>query len=191
MRLGTLYFIGYDIDEELPWHSTLSRTRQLYGEEVFVELFQKVLSLCVSKGMISGIRQAVDSAYIKANASMDRVVEKEILEDAKTFSEELKSSEETVSGKKKREVEAHHQWKAEAYKNQPQGRQKTSEDTFEDEREEDENKRGKFLSNHTHYSTTDPDARISVKPGKPRQLTYSAQTSVDTRQHVITGIAAD
>jgi len=27
-----LFFIGYDIDEALPWHSTLSRTRQLYGE---------------------------------------------------------------------------------------------------------------------------------------------------------------
>jgi transposase len=29
MRLDMLYFIGYDIDEPLPWHSTLSRTRQL------------------------------------------------------------------------------------------------------------------------------------------------------------------
>ena len=31
MRLDILYFLGYNIDEELPWHSTLSRTRQLYG----------------------------------------------------------------------------------------------------------------------------------------------------------------
>jgi transposase len=35
MRMDILYFIGYDIDEELPWHSTLSRTRQLYDEDVF------------------------------------------------------------------------------------------------------------------------------------------------------------
>lgn len=27
MRLDVLYFLNYDIDEELPWHSTLSRTR--------------------------------------------------------------------------------------------------------------------------------------------------------------------
>lgn len=54
MRLDILYFIDYGIDEELPWHSTLSRTRALYGEEVFKELFRKVLSLCVSKGMVSG-----------------------------------------------------------------------------------------------------------------------------------------
>jgi hypothetical protein len=47
------------------------------------------------------------------------------------------------------------------------------------------------LSNHTHYSATDPDARISVKPGKPRQMNYSAQTVVDTSHHVITNIQAD
>ena len=27
MRLDILYFLNYDIDEELPWHSTISRTR--------------------------------------------------------------------------------------------------------------------------------------------------------------------
>jgi transposase len=62
LRLDILFFLGYDLDEELPWHSTISRTRSLYGEEVFKELFSKVLSLCVSKGMLSGRRQAIDSA---------------------------------------------------------------------------------------------------------------------------------
>lgn len=51
--------------------------------------------------------------------------------------------------------------------------------------------RPKFLSNHTHYSKTDADARISVKPGKPRQMNYSAQTYVDTKAHVITNMMAD
>ena len=32
-RLDILYFLGYDIDEELPWHSTISRTRQLWDLE--------------------------------------------------------------------------------------------------------------------------------------------------------------
>ncbi len=51
--------------------------------------------------------------------------------------------------------------------------------------------RPKFLSNHTHYSPTDPDARISVKPGKARQLNYSGQIAVDDAHHVITGAVAD
>jgi len=71
MRLDVLYFLGYDIDEELPWHSTLSRTRQLYGVEIFAKLFKMVLSLCIKKGMVRGKRQAIDSAFVKANASLD------------------------------------------------------------------------------------------------------------------------
>lgn len=71
MRLDILYFIGYDIDEELPWHSTISRTRQLFPETIFEEVFTQVLSMCVDKGMVSGHTQAIDSAPVKANASMD------------------------------------------------------------------------------------------------------------------------
>jgi hypothetical protein len=51
--------------------------------------------------------------------------------------------------------------------------------------------RAKFVSNHTHYSTTDPDARVSVKPGKPRQLNYLSQVSVDSSHHVITHVQSD
>jgi len=51
--------------------------------------------------------------------------------------------------------------------------------------------RPKYLSNHTHYSPTDPDARVSVKPGKARQLNYFAQIAVDDYHHVITGAGAD
>ncbi|MFI8380527.1 transposase [Leeuwenhoekiella sp. NPDC079379] len=71
MRLDILYFIGYDIDEELPWHSTISRTRQLFPEDVFESVFTKVFSLCVEAGMVSGHTQAIDSAPVKANASVD------------------------------------------------------------------------------------------------------------------------
>jgi transposase len=189
MRLDILFFIGYDIDEELPWHSTLSRTRSLYGEDVFKELFKKVLSLCVNKGMVVGKRQAIDNAYIKANASLDSLLEKEIMNDADDFANELNANDETqqVSAKKKKQVDAHHKWKAEEYKGQPGHKEKK-----EGELDEFGNTiRPKFLSNHTHYSKTDADARISVKPGKPRQLNYSAQTSVDTKHHVITNIMAD
>jgi len=71
MRLDILYFLGYDIDEELPWHSTISRTRQLFPEAVFESVFTVILELCVSNGMVSGYTQTIDSAPIKANASMD------------------------------------------------------------------------------------------------------------------------
>lgn len=183
--LDVRLFTGYDLDEELPWHSTISRTRQLYGEEVFLSLFQQVLRLCINKGMVRGKRQCVDSAFIKANASMDSLIEKEIIEDAGAFVSELnENSEYKVTAERKKLVDRHHKWKKEAYKDMP-GNNKT------DRVDEDGNEiRPRFLSNHTHYSPTDPDAKISVKPGKARQLNYAGQLAVDDAHHVITGACA-
>jgi transposase len=147
MRLDMLFFIGYDIDECLPWHSTLSRTRQLYGQEVFIELFKDVLRQCIDKGMVAGRRQVIDSVFVKANASLDSLAKKQILEDADLYGKEL-------------------------------------EDQDKDE------ELPKKISNAEYYSTTDPDARISTKPGKPRQFNYLSQVSVDTAHHVITNIEA-
>src|SRR3954468_657543 len=89
IRLDMLFFIGYDIDEPLPWHSTLSRTRQLYGETVFKELFKQVLKHCIDKGMVAGRRQAIDSVAVKANASMSKLAEKEVLDDSDDYADEL------------------------------------------------------------------------------------------------------
>jgi transposase len=150
MRLDMLYFIGYNIDESLPWHSTLSRTRQLYGEDIFQQLFRQVLKQCIEKGMVAGRRQAVDSVFVKANASMDSLLEKEILEDGAAYAQGLKE-----------------------YGGGQQAASPTS-----------------HPGNKTHYSSTDPDARIATKPGKPSQLNYLSQVSVDTGGHVITNIEA-
>ena len=199
MRLDMLFFLGYDLDEPLPWHSTLSRTRQLYGEEVFKELFLQVLKQCIEKGMVAGRRQAMDSVLVKANASMDSLIEKEIIEDGAQYAGELKEDDEertsdsdnndnnqTVPAQKHREVQWHHQWKEKAYQGQPGGRKQKEEGTGEED-----TFLPKYVSNHTHYSTTDSDARVAVKPGKPRQLNYLSQVSVDTASHIITHIQAD
>jgi len=174
--LNLRLFLGYDLDEELPWHSTISRTRGLFGEDVFRSLFKEVLRLCVAKGMVSGRRQAMDSAFVKANASMDSLLEKEVLDDVEKYADELNAnSEHSVTSYKKKRVEQHHQYKTKHTKDIPGS----------------DSKNAKFLSNHTHYSPTDPDARISTKPGKPRNLNFSGQLSVDTSRHVITGACAD
>jgi transposase len=184
--LAIRLFLKYDIDEALPWHSTISRTRQLYGEDVFLSLFQQVLKQCMEKGMIRGKRQAVDSAYIKANASMDSLVEKEVIEDSSAYVNELEeNSEYKVTSTRKKLVERHHAWKEQEYKGMP--------GHTDHPKQVDENGniiRPKYLSNHTHYSPTDPDAKISTKPGKPRQLNYAGQIAVDDAHHVITAACA-
>ncbi|MFM9438582.1 IS1182 family transposase [Flavobacterium psychrophilum] len=185
--LSIRLFLGYDVYESLPWHSTISRTRQLYGESIFLDLFKLVLKMCVSKGMVRGKRQAVDSVFIKANASMDSLVEKEVLDDVSAFVNELEeNSEFKTTSTRKKLVEQHHHWKKEAYKDQPNP-------SFNIDKVDEHGNliRPRFVSNHTHYSPTDTDARVSVKPGKARQLNYFGQIAVDDAHHVITGACSD
>ena len=196
MRLDILFFIGYDIDEELPWHSTISRTRQLFPEAVFEEVFTKVLSMCVERGMVSGHTQAIDSAPVKANASMDtlelKVPEEDLDEHLRKVralssmdkEEPHRKSKNDRSDKGQRSVTANNK-ELDAVKGR---NKKWARD--QDQRPGAGNKGSKYTSNKTHYSPTDPDARISVKPGKARKLNYLGQLSVDTAHHVITDIRA-
>jgi transposase len=75
--LAARYFIGYDIDEKLPWHSTISRTRILMSKEMFENIFSKILELCTKAGLIDGKHQSIDSTLVKANASLESVERKE------------------------------------------------------------------------------------------------------------------
>jgi transposase len=99
MRLDMLCFLGCDLDEPLPWHSTLSRTRKLFGEEVFPEFFRNMLTMCVEKGMVSGRTQATDSAFIKANASIESLVERKLQEKSRQFFNEITENEEEKNQK--------------------------------------------------------------------------------------------
>ncbi len=196
MRLDLLFFIGYDIDDELPWHSTISRTRQLFPESVFEEVFTKVLSMCIEKGMVSGHTQAIDSAPIKANASMDTLELKVPEEDLQAHLRKVRvfssMDKETPHRKSKGDKSDRGQRIVTASNKELGAIQSRNKkwSTDQDRRPGSGNKGSKYTSNKTHYSPTDPDARISVKPGKARKLNYLSQLSVDTASHVITDIRA-
>jgi len=195
MRLDILFFLGYDIDEELPWHSTISRTKKLLPESIFEEVFNQVFTLCVEKGMVAGHTQAIDSAPVKANASMDTLELKVPQEDLETHLQKVRvmSKPDRISRRKAKENKANlEQQTVQANTHELKGiksrNKKWSKD--QDQRPGASNKGSKYTSNKTHYSPTDPDARISVKPGKARKLNFMSQLSVDTAHHVITDIWA-
>jgi len=196
MRMDILYFLNYDIDEPLPWHSTISRTRQLFSEAVFEQVFTKVLGQCINAGMVSGHTQVIDSAPIKANASMDSL---ELKVPAENLDEYLlkvrhissmdkepmrRKAKENKASKEQQSITAS-QSELQSIKSRNKRWQKN-----QDQRPGAKAKGSKYTSNKTHYSPTDPDARISVKPGKARKLNYLSQLSVDTAHHVITDIGA-
>lgn len=178
-------FLKYDLDEKLPWHSTISRTRQLYSEEVFLRLFRQILTKCVEKGMVGGKRQAVDSVFIKANASMDSMQLKGICEDAKIYAEQLNEASEFQS---RSEQEPKVNQEGQENLNESQSAQKLNSDQSNDRHDD---KFQNTTSNKTHISITDPDARVSTKPGKQCLLNYLGQIAVDDKSHVIVGALAD
>ena len=197
MRLDILYFLGFDIDDELPWHSTLSRTRQLFPEELFENVFERVLRMCIEKGMVSGQTQAIDSAPVKANASMDslelKVPEEELDEYIRRVRHlDTKDKANYPHRKAKGNKASQEQQTITADNRELQGIKSRTKKwaADQDARPGSGNKRAKYTSNKTHYSPTDPDARISVKPGKARKLNYHGNISVDTAHHVITDAKA-
>jgi len=169
LHVGIRAFLGYDLAQPLPWHSTLSRLRQRLPVAVFEACFTYVVGLCVQQGLVSGHTQVLDSAYVKANASMSGLKPKSALWRADAPVASASAPRLTGSATHLQQVQRMHAL---------QLRQTTP-------------KTGRLLSNHTHYSPADPEARIAYKRGKPRQLTYRASVSVDAARHVITHIHAD
>jgi transposase len=64
-------FLGYSLEERTPDESTLRKTRRSMPEEVFREVFSRVLDQCQAAGLLKGRAVGTDSTQVDANASMD------------------------------------------------------------------------------------------------------------------------
>jgi hypothetical protein len=54
LRLDWLWFLGYDLDSEVPNHSVLSKARARWGVEAFRSFFERVVWQCVEAGLVDG-----------------------------------------------------------------------------------------------------------------------------------------
>ena len=75
-RLDWLWFLGYDLDDEIPNHSVLSKARRRWGVHTFKLFFERIVWQCVEAGLIEGSKLFMDSSLIDANASNNSVVDK-------------------------------------------------------------------------------------------------------------------
>jgi len=80
LRLDLLFFIDHDITDQVPDHSTICKTRQRIPTAVFEEVFNRILKLCVQVGLVDGAVQSIDTAYINANAALDKMVEVKMID---------------------------------------------------------------------------------------------------------------
>lgn len=141
-------FLGVQMNERVPDHSSLSRMRSRLEGQVYDAVFRLVLELVESKGLLRG-KVAVDSTYLRADASMKTIVRKDTGDDYAGYLKKLCEE------------------------------QGITNPTAEDARRMDRKREGKKTSNEDWESPTDADARIvRLKDGRTR-LGYKAEHVVD------------
>ena len=176
--LGVRLYLGYDLDEELPWHSTISRTRGKIPEKVFEKLFDKILQKCVENGLVSGEKQSIDSTLVKANASLESLEKKRPQLELSKYIEETRKEnpieeiQNDVNGKEEKK----------------QGKEKTGIELLSLSLTKGKKQKRKSCSNEEYTSKTDPDSRIARKPGKLTNLYYTTHYSVDSKTKIITDV---
>ena len=79
-RLDWLWFLGYDLEDDIPNHSVLSKARTRWGVTAFKKFFENILWQCVEEGLVDGSKLFVDSSLIDADASNNSVVDRKRLE---------------------------------------------------------------------------------------------------------------
>lgn len=73
-RLSVRWYLGYDLAESLPHHSSLTRIRDRYGLERFRRFFDRVVELCDATGLVWGEELLVDATKVPGNADVDSLV---------------------------------------------------------------------------------------------------------------------
>jgi transposase len=63
-RLSVRWFLGYDLNEPLPDHSSLTRIRERYGLEIFRRFFERIVELCVEAGLVWGKELYFDATKV-------------------------------------------------------------------------------------------------------------------------------
>ncbi len=72
-RLSVRWYVGYDLDEPLPDHSSLTRIRQRFGLAAFRRFFEAIVEQCRQAKLIWGKDLYFDATKVEANASMESV----------------------------------------------------------------------------------------------------------------------
>ena len=164
----------------------------LYPIALFETLFNKVFTLCINAGMVSGHTQVVDSAPIKVNASIESVIAKVPATSIESYLQKVEEENAEkpkadrnppASGGQRITAPEHELKRVQRYQRKLQQNSVSALGAGYE--------KAQLLSNKTHYSPHDPDARISVKPGKARQLNYHCSKAVDSAEGVISHIQAD
>ena len=152
-------FLGLNLTDRVPDHSTLSRMRSRLPLEVHQQVFVLILAIVEQKGLLRGRVAGVDSTFLRADASMKTIVRRDTKESYPKFIKRLAKEN---------------------------GMENPTE---EDARRFDRSRKGKKMSNKDWKSPTDSGARIAkLKDGRTR-MAYKPEHVVDLETGALVGVA--
>jgi len=158
MHIGYRWFVGLNLEDKVPDHSTFSKNRheRFTESDLFQRIFDEIVNQCVSQGLLTGKHLTVDSTYVQANAALKSLEPIVVTMGTGEYIEKLEREN------------------------------PVTEEPWEPG--EDYPHRGQKISNGTHRSKTDPDARLARKSLKANTQLYHGVTYVmDNRSRIIVG----
>lgn len=73
-RISVRWYLGYDLHQPLPDHSSLTRIRDRFGIDIFRQFFEVILGRCQEAGLLVGRALYADGTLVEANADRDKMV---------------------------------------------------------------------------------------------------------------------
>src|SRR6202043_302440 len=70
-------FLGFEVSQATPDHSTISRTRRLIDVETHRKVFLWVLAMLAEEGLLKGNTVAMDGTTLEANAALRSIVRRD------------------------------------------------------------------------------------------------------------------
>ena len=85
------WYLGLDLDDPVPDHSTFSqnRRRRFKGQEIFRQIFNRIVRECQRAGLVRGENVVMDSTHIKANADNHNSVWIDVLKKPEAYWDDL------------------------------------------------------------------------------------------------------
>lgn len=74
-HLDWLWFLGYDLEDEILNNSVLSNAIAGWGSQIFKRFFEPIAYQCVEEGLVDGFKGFFDASLIGADASNNSVVD--------------------------------------------------------------------------------------------------------------------
>src|SRR5690606_30136975 len=175
LNLAYRWFVGLQLDDPVPDHSTFSQNRRRrFGDaSVFEDIFNHIVRLCIEKGLVTGELVVTDTTHIKANVVAGKN-ETTIIEPAQTPSEYLQALDEEAD-------------RLEAVLSRRRG-------TNDDDRDQSgggsrpKNRVKPPKPRKVKVSKTDPDARLMNRTGKPKGYHYLTRESIDSKCGIIVDV---